>query len=1061
MLESFLEYSLQQHCDVVVYPSYDAFRQSNIGLGMDWQNAGGLTNLINNKMVVYFDGNHGHLKKQLRQGIARVLVDNLLFGEDIGEVAGNQALLDLPKWLVDGYVAFAAEPWSTQLDNELKAEILSGKYTKFHQLAYNKPQLAGHAFWRYIAEKYKPTDVTYFIYLARLYKSLNMASNLICKKKLKKVLREFMEYEEIRFNKDNEKRKDDTKGSMVASADVSRYDQYRFQMNPNKRENSYAWVEFRRGVYRVKLDEGDGTIRTLLERGVRSHQGDYNPNYPILAWDTKGRKLLVIYWEKGKTKMFQWDIVEGGRQNKQEITGFDQILDASFMLDPNTVILSAVKNGHSDIFLYKIEENTVSQQITDDVYDDLNPSFVSFPGRSGIIFSSNRPETPARFDSDTALPSRNRFNIFLADIFNNTGSRQISRLTDLKLGDATLPTQYDISHFTFVSDENGIANRWAGFFSSRRNGLDTLYNIGEAMLRNPTPKELDSTLAAWNKDEPDSVHYYQAFLDTVSAFPLTNYPASILESRIAGNNGQVTELKKDGDEKVLYKLKVNEKLLRDRNVTAKPTAYRLSQIAASKEAGTNPVGPLPLDLPTGNEKAGAKETRPEMLFQTEFQEEKPDPVIAQLLDENKKSTQEGAYLSRSKLFNYRNHFNADNVLTGLTNNILVNRYQPYQGGSGPVQLNNGNYLNWSFKLGTSDLLEDLKFSGGIRFGFSSLKDKDVFFTFQNDKRMLNWGLTYYRSNSTNAASNNPNLTGVQQYDNTLYTNIYQVNLSYPLDEVRSFRLSYGLRVDRFTALGNDTYKLAVKDSLLKVGLAHLEYVHDNSLNLSQNIWDGIRYKIYLDVNTPIGLQGDKKKSFFNFGFDGRLYRSLYRNFIWAGRMAGDFSWGKQKIIYYLGGMDGWLGPKFIDNPPAQDRTYTYQSLAVNMRGYWQNIANGNNAVVMNSEFRLPVFSTFITKPINNAFIRNFQLVQFFDFGTAWNGLYNSGLERPSQIFRAASNNLVTTKLVTGGIGPFAGGYGFGARSSLLGYFVKTDVAWPMRGFFRGDPVWYFSLGFDF
>ncbi len=56
-----------------------------------------------------------------------------------------------------------------------------------------------------------------------------------------------------------------------------------------------------------------------------------------------------------------------------------------------------------------------------------------------------------------------------------------------------------------------------------------------------------------------------------------------------------------------------------------------------------------------------------------------------------------------------------------------------------------------------------------------------------------------------------------------------------------------------------------------------------------------------------------------------------------------------------------------------------------MRGFPQNVANGNNAVVINSEFRLPVFSTLFNKPINNAFLRNFQLLQFIDLGSAWNG----------------------------------------------------------------------------
>ena len=53
------------------------------------------------------------------------------------------------------------------------------------------------------------------------------------------------------------------------------------------------------------------------------------------------------------------------------------------------------------------------------------------------------------------------------------------------------------------------------------------------------------------------------------------------------------------------------------------------------------------------------------------------------------------------------------------------------------------------------------------------------------------------------------------------------------------------------------------------------------------------------------------------------------------------------------------------------------------------------------------------------------------------------------------------RIKSGGIGPFAGGYGFGARSTLLGYFLRVDVAWEMNGVFRGKPSWYFAMGFDF
>src|SRR5215212_6941198 len=127
-IESFTEYSLQRRANIVIYNSFDDMKQSNIGIGIDWQNTGGVTKLVNNKMLVYFDGNHENLRRQIRQGIAGVLVANVLFGDDLGEFAANQTLLDLPKWLTDGYIEYAAEEWNTALDDQLKSALLSGDF---------------------------------------------------------------------------------------------------------------------------------------------------------------------------------------------------------------------------------------------------------------------------------------------------------------------------------------------------------------------------------------------------------------------------------------------------------------------------------------------------------------------------------------------------------------------------------------------------------------------------------------------------------------------------------------------------------------------------------------------------------------------------------------------------------------------------------------------------------------------------------------------------------------------------------------------------------------------
>ena len=587
-LEEFVEYGLQRRANIVVYNSFTDLQQSNIGIGIDWQNTGGVTKLVNNKMVVYYDANHQNLRKQVRQGIARILVDNLLFGDDLGEFAGNQALLDLPKWLTDGYVSYAAENWSPALDDKLKSAILSGKYRTFYQFAFKEPELAGHAFWHFIAENYRKDNVTYFLYLSRIYKSLNSASEKVTRKKFKELLNEFMEKETENYQADLRGRRNQPRGNVVTIEELKNgVDYYRFQANPVPRNNTYAMVKFQKGIYCVLLEDLTDKRKILLKSGLRNNQSEINPHYPLMAWDPKGSRLLVIYTESGKIKMFIYDVLKRIKTYKQTLPDFQIIQDAKFMLDENTLVLSAVKNGQSDIFVYKIKDQA-TQQITDDPYDDLDASFVAFPSKTGIIFSSNRPVANAP-KGDTVLPSRNHFNIFLVDNWNKSEFKQISQLSKLKYGEARYPLQYNVNHFTFVSEENGIGNRYAGFFTTKRAGLDTIYKIGEEYLRNPPLEDLDSTLKVWGKTEVDSVGYISLTNDSSYVFPITNYQSSLQESRGAGDNNQVSEVRQEGDLKFLYKLKINDDVLKRRNVTARPTEYIKKLQAEERRSKADPI----------------------------------------------------------------------------------------------------------------------------------------------------------------------------------------------------------------------------------------------------------------------------------------------------------------------------------------------------------------------------------------------------------------------------------------------------------------------------------------
>ena len=1019
-VERFVEFGLQRRLNIVIYNNYDEMQQSNIGMGIDWQNTGGLTKLVNNKMIVYYDGNREHLRLQIRQGIARNLVENLL------------------------------------LDDELRAVMLAGSYRNFYQFAFEKADLAGQAFWKYIADKYGKNKVTYFLNLARTYRNLNSASYKLAKKKFKAVLQDFMNDMQSVYFKDIKGRRNAPRGQLAVSEYAGKKDFYHFNANPVPRSFSYAVTEYKQGRIQVVLMENFVKRNVLLKQGVLSREQDRNPNYPLLAWDGKGTRLAVLYYEKGSINFFVYDMARGIKINRQVFDKFDQVVDMKYMLDNNTLILSAVRSGQSDIYVYKIDKQQI-EQITNDIYDDLDPSFVAFPSKTGIIFSSARPNATARTE-EGPMPKR-PYNIFLVDNWNKSETRQISQLTNLAKGNARFPSQYNTSHFTFVSDENGIGNRYAGFFSTERAGLDTLVFIGDEVLRNPPRSDVDSVLKEWDKTDIDSVGFVSVTLDSAYVFPITNYQSSLLETRTAGDNQQVSEVVRLGDAKLLYRLKVDENALRRRNITARPSEYMRKLIEEEKKSirRTAPAAaPIPESI---------KPAKPNNVFSSGFEDESVNTSTPAAGAVARKS-------GRSKIFEYRppKFFN-DYLVSGFNNNVLVTRYQPYQGGYGPIQLSNNNPLNGILRLGTSDLMEDLKFAGGLRIS-PNLDANEYIFTTQYLKKRFDYGITYYRNTLKNPPLYNDSIF----FDTKLHSNLYQATVSYPFNKVRSLRINAAYRSDRYVKLANPVYpnqSLKGADNVLRYGLVHIELVHDDAISPALNIWNGLRYKIYFDYNAQIG--SNAKNTFqslpytMNVGFDARHFLPIYRNITWAVRAAADFSWGSQKFIYYLGGVDNWLmfgqnrkqdgSYRYFDpaNVPDRDAEYAFESLAVNLRGFKQNVANGNNALVINSEIRAPIFSSFFNRPINNAFLRNLQIVQFVDLGTAWNGAYDK-LERPYVSYSSAP---VTLRVKAGGVGPLAGGYGFGARSTLLGYFLKLDAAWQMNGFFKGKPMYYFAMGLDF
>jgi outer membrane protein assembly factor BamA len=209
------------------------------------------------------------------------------------------------------------------------------------------------------------------------------------------------------------------------------------------------------------------------------------------------------------------------------------------------------------------------------------------------------------------------------------------------------------------------------------------------------------------------------------------------------------------------------------------------------------------------------------------------------------------------------------------------------------------------------------------------------------------------------------------------------------------------------------------------------------------------------------LNGDKQ-SCYNFGFDYRTYTKLYKNCIWALRVAYAHSDGNSMVEYQLGGVDNWVRPQVANDGASSTNNYGFIAQQTSLRGYKQAARKGNNFAVLSTEVRLPVLTTFIKRPIQSAILKNLQVVAFADMGSAWSGLLPSA-ENLSNTYQFPKpweqpGNVFMTVTVPNAAG-LALGYGGGLRTVLFGYFVRLDAAWNIDG--SKKPMVYFGIGTDF
>jgi hypothetical protein len=769
-----------------------------------------------------------------------------------------------------------------------------------------------------------------------------------------------------------------------------------------------AYVHNNLGQYRLVVrDLASGKEKTIFKHGYKNAIQETDFNYPLLEWHPEKNQLSIIYEKKDIILLRVIDVASGQHQEQIIPEEFQRIYSMSYM-DDDHFLLSASTDGFSDLYFYDTKFRTL-ERLTNDFFDDVDAEIATYQGRKGILFASNRTNNLIEeLKLDTILPLDN-FDLFFYDLEKD--NKILERLTNTPKASERSPHLISSNGMiAFLSDRSGIINSYVHDPLSGRN------------------------------------------------YALSNLDRNIIIHHAGGSNGSYAySLYRDGAYKVFLKDM-------DWTQAVQPAYTPLQKVIAEEDI------PIPLQI---QEEEEVEEMKDGYLFVTEF----PDPIDIPELKDNKPNdniirditpTQELFAEGEKKVIEFisprvtasRLKFRLDNFTTKLDNQVLFEGLESYTGEPDQLDYNpTGLLLKGTIK----DLLEDYTLEGGVRIP-TTFDGTEYFLVFDDKKKLIDKRYAIYRK--TNTDFSDENIFPATKSKKNALIGLFQVK--YPFDIYRSVRATTTLRFDRYYFQSTENQTLNEEfNNEKRLGLK-LEYVYDNTIDIDLNLRHGTRYKFWIEginrfnFELADGFNVDPSRGFTTIlGVDFRHYIPLLEHSIIALRGAASTSFGSEKIMYYLGGVNGWVFQKFDETTPTpQDASFAYKTAANQLRGFKYNIRNGGSYALVNAEIRIPLFKYLKGKNIKSSFLRNFQLVMFYDAGMAWHGVSPFSEENPLNTQVISSPPVIEIQ-VDFFRDPLVMGFGPGLRTKILGYHLKFDYAWGLETRKIRGAMFYFSLGTDF
>lgn len=1036
------ENSFQRITEVIGYYPYSKTKvylfnstadvyQSNLGIHHTNYAVGKITVSSKSQVQVVYTGSTTTFRKELDYALSKLFITDLLLGNNWREILQGSVVPSFSDWFIEGAALYVAEGWSIEMDDYMREKLAHGKLKKIFKLKGKEAALVGQSVWNFIAEKYGKGTIANILGLTRIIKKEETSIETTLGIPYAVFLEEWKAYYLSLQNNvsKSEDRWPDPSTILFKNKKKFSLGELKFNLSGDR----LAYVESRKSRYKVRLyDLSTQKTRTILRGKALTTYSYPDHNNVLISWRSN-QDLGIIHSSKGKMLLSVYEESRHKVIKKSLAEKFTQVLSFSYSSDGKTLLASVNRFGKTDIYIYDIPRNALTP-ITNDDYDDLYPSFI--PGTNAIVFASNRVNDTLRTENISPNVLDENFNIFIYS--PDSVNKVLKRITNT-VAEETKPLPISSKEILYLSNQTGIVNLYSYSLDKNKMSQLTAYlsSIDDYSVQGFGKQFAFTSFNKGRKEIFLQDHYDQ---NLTQFSPYTPRQEQLqLRFLIQQKHNEKIESKeiylKTKDNIPVVPLKIN------------PTQDTIVHSNASKEINTD-------DYQFNNSKASSIASDTTKTVNTEnYQFESSPSVITKL---TKTDSMKNDFLKLYK-----------KVKKGIT----IRGAYPYKPLFTVINFNSALLAHPIKGLGThiqlemSDILENHKLYGGMVMLFD-FKSGSVYAEYQYLKHRLDYKVRFERRGLY--LTSQP--ITIQKY--TLHQ--LEAGISYPFDNYTRLSLTPFLASTYFNDLSINTlvspYPSTWPSSTATTFYSGLkaELVLDRTTIQGLNLVEGTKAQIKIENYSPF----NNSNGFTKFRTDIRHYQNIYREMIFATRLIYGKFIGNNAPNFIVGGMDNWILKKDDQSASAErnplaitnlydNRNILFAEYVTNLRGFNYNKVHGTDALVVNAEWRFPVFHFLSSRPIKSNFLRHFQITTFFDIGTSWTGQSPFSQESSINLETIGSVNSPFKAIVKNYKNPFLMGYGTGIRTMISGYFLKLDLAWGVEDFVTKSPKLYLTISEDF